>query len=201
MNVKYKMTGMAETLKTVLIASVLLIAVCLGWFFFFYHPKTSRLDIVKEETQDLVFKLQSLRVTEAQVFALGKQVEVIKNDIKLLHDKVIFKDDLPAAIKEIKASGHKFGLKFLNIIPDYASLINSKENEQEPNAGLLKLIVHFKLQGYYKSFGKFLSSLDKLPFYISLGEVRIVYNDSIHPQVDVLFDGVLFLHDRFNSEI
>ena len=84
--------------------SVLLIACCLGWFLVFYHPKTSRLDIVKEETQDRVFKLQSRRVTEAQVFALGKQVEVIKNDIKLLQDKVIFKDDLPAAIKEIKAS-------------------------------------------------------------------------------------------------
>ena len=142
-----------------------------------------------------------MRVSEAQVAALEKQVEVIKNDIKLTQEKIIFKDELPAAIKEIKTIGSKFGLKFHQIIPDYSSLINSKENEQEASAGLLRLIVHFKLQGYYKSFGKFLSSLDKLPFYMSLGEVTLVYNDSIHPQIDILFDGVLFLREKSNSEI
>jgi len=192
---------MNETLKAVLIASAILIALGLGWFFFFYQPKTSRLEIVKKETQDLIFKVKSIRVTNAEFIALRKQVEIIKNDIKLTQEKTIFKDDLPAALKKIKNSGSKFGLKFHQIIPDYPSLINSKENEQEANAGLLRLIVHFKLQGYYKSFGKFLSSLDKLPFYMSLREVTIVYNDSIHPEVDVLFDGVLFLYDKSNSEI
>ncbi len=192
---------MNGTLKAVLIASAILIALGLGWFFFFYQPKTSRLEIVKKETQDLIFKVKSIRVTNAEFIALGKQVEIIKNDIKLTQEKTIFKDDLPAALKKIKNSGSKFGLKFHQIIPDYPSLINSKENEQEANAGLLTLIVHFKLQGYYKSFGKFLSSLDKLPFYMSLREVTIVYNDSIHPQVDILFDGVLFLYDKSNSEI
>ena len=192
---------MTETLKTALIASALLIALCLGWFFFLYQPKTSRLEIVKKETQDLIFKVKSIRVTNAEVIALAKQVEIIKNEIKLTQEKIIFKHDLPAAIKKIKNSGSKFGLKFQQIIPDYPSLINSKEKEQKANAGLLRLTVHFKLQGYYKSFGKFLSSLDKLPFYMSLGEVTIVYNDNIHPQVEILFDGVLFLYDKSNSEI
>lgn len=192
---------MTETLKTVLIASALLIALCLGWFFFLYQPKTSRLEIVKKETQDLIFKVKSIRVTNAEVIALAKQVEIIKNEIKLTQEKIIFKHDLPAAIKKIKNSGSKFGLKFDQIIPDYTSLINSKEKEQEASAGLLRLTVHFKLQGYYKSFGKFLSSLEKLPFYMSLAEVRIVYSDNIHPQVGILFDGVLFLYDKSNSEI
>ena len=191
---------MTETLKTVLIASTLLIVLCLGWFFFLYQPTVSRLETIKEETQDIIFKLQSMRVTKAQVDALGKQVEVIKNDIKVKQEKIIFKDDLPAAIKQIKKTGGKFGLKFDQIIPDYVSLLDSKENELELNTGPLRLTVHFKLQGYYKSFGKFLSSIDKLPFYISLGEVRIVYNDSIHPQVDVLFDGILFLRNKSKSE-
>ena len=192
---------MTETLKTALIASALLIALCLGWFFFLYQPKTSKLAIVKKETQDLIFKVKSIRVTNAEVIALGKQVEAAKNEIKLTQRKTIFKDDLPAAIKKIKNSGSKFGLKFHQIIPDYTSLISSKEKEQEANAGLLRLTVHFKLQGYYKSFGKFLSSLDKLPFLVSLGEVTIIYNADIHPQLTILFDGVLFLYDKSNSEI
>ena len=192
---------MTETLKTALIASALLIALGLGWFFFLYQPKTSRLETIKKETQDLIFKVRSIRVTNAEVIALAKQVEIIKNEIKLTQEKIIFKHDLPAAIKKIKNSGSKFGLKFDQIIPDYTSLINSKEKEQESSAGLLRLTVHFKLQGYYKSFGKFLSSLEKLPFYMSLAEVRIVYSDNIHPQVGILFDGVLFLYDKSNSEI
>ncbi len=191
---------MTETLKTALIASAFLIALCLGWFFFLYQPESSKLAIVKKETQDLIFKVKSIRVTNAEVIALGKQVESIKNDLKLTQEKIIFKHDLPAAIKKIKNSGSKFGLKFHQIIPDYSSLINSKEKEQEANAGLLKLTVHFKLQGYYKSFGKFLSSLDKLPFLVSLGEVTIIYNADIHPQLTILFDGVLFLYDKSNSE-
>ncbi len=192
---------MTETLKTVLIASALLIALCVGWFFFLYQPKVSRLETVKEETQDIVFKLKSIHVTEAQVSALEKQVEIIKKNVKLKQKKIIFKDDLPAAIMEIKKTGGKFGLKFDQIIPDYSSLLNSEENEQESNSELLKLIVHFKLQGYYRNFGQFLGSLNELPFYMSLGEVRIGYNDSIHPEVDVLFDGVLFVHDKSKSEI
>ena len=192
---------MTETLKTALIASALLIALSLGWFFFLYQPKTSKLAIVKKETQDLIYKVKSIRVTNEEVIALGKQVESVKNEIKLTQKKIIFKDDLPAAIKKIKNSGSKFGLKFHQIIPDYTSLVNSKEKQQEANPGLLKLTVHFKLQGYYKSFGKFLSSLDKLPFLVSLGEVTIIYNDNIHPQVGILFDGVLFLYDKSKSEI
>jgi len=192
---------MTETLKTALIASALLIALGLGWFFFLFQPKTSRMETIKKETQDLIFKVRSIRVTNAEVIALGKQVEIIKNEIKLTQEKIILKDDLPAAIKKIKNSGSKFGLKFDQIIPDYTSLINSKEKEQESSAGLLRLTVHFKLQGYYKSFGKFLSSLEKLPFFMSLAEVRIVYNDNIHPQVAIFFDGVLFLYDKSNSEI
>ena len=109
---------MNETLKTLLIAGALLITLCLGWFFFLYQPKSSRLETVKEETQGIVFKLQSMRVTEAQVVALEKQVKIIKNDIKLTQDKIIFKDDLPAAIREIKTNGSKFGLKFHKIIPE-----------------------------------------------------------------------------------
>ncbi|MCH8981355.1 type 4a pilus biogenesis protein PilO [candidate division KSB1 bacterium] len=138
---------------------------------------------------------------QLKIDTLHNDLDGIKKDIKITQEKIIFKHDLPAAIKKIKNSGSKFGLKFQQIIPDYPSLINSKEKEQEANAGLLRLTVHFKLQGYYKSFGKFLSSLDKLPFYMSLGEVTIVYNDNIHPQVGILFDGVLFLYDKSNSEI
>lgn len=183
-----------------LIASALLITLCLGWFFLLYRPEVSKVEAIREKTEDLLIQLRSLRVTEAQVTILEKRVEGIKNEIKLTQNKMIAKDDLQVAINQVRKNGSWFGLKFHKIIPDYPSLIGSEE-AMHANSEVLELTVHFKMQGYYKNFGKFLSSLDKLPFYISLGEIRLVYNGLIHPEIDILMDAVLYLHQKKASKV
>ena len=78
-------------------------------------------------------------------------------------------------------------------------MIGSKE-AAPMNSEILQLTVHFKLQGYYKNFGKFLSSLDKLPFYISLGEIMLVYNERVYPKIDIQMDVVLYLRQHGAAE-
>ncbi|MFQ5675152.1 MAG: hypothetical protein ACE5G1_04585 [bacterium] len=192
------MPKISSTAKTVLIASAFLLTLCFGWFFLLYQPKVSKMETIKEETQNIIFKLQSLRVTEEQVASLEKQVELLKRQTKLTQNKIMTKDDLQAAIAAMRKIGRRFGLKFDKIIPDYPSLIGSNDAKQS-NPEVLKLIIHFKMQGYYMNFGKFLSSLDKLPFYVSLGEMTLVYNPLIHPEIDILLDAVVYL--RTNSAV
>lgn len=181
-----------------LIASALLLTLCLGWFFLLYTPKVSKMETIKEETQNIVFKLQSLQVTDEQVESLEKQVELLESQTKRTQNKIMTKDDLQEAVAAMRKIGRRFGLKFHKIIPDYSSLIGSDDAEQL-NPEVLKLTVHLKLQGYYTNFGKFLSSLDELPFYVSLGEMTLVYNPVIHPEIDILLDAVVYL--RANSAV
>ena len=58
---------------------------------------------------------------------------------------------------------------------------------------ILKLHVQMKIQGRYRSFGKFAESFMSLPFHISVDELTLLFNQKIHPQIDILVDAILYL--------
>lgn len=185
---------MNESLRALLIAVGLLLVICAAWFFLFYLPEVARVNDIKNETDDLVTKLQSFRVDDRQLAALEAQVKTLKTQIESTQKKIIKKDGLKSAVTQIEVQGRKFGLKFLTIIPDYDSLMEVDQQDQSDKE-VLQLTVHIKLQGTYRSFGRFLESLRELPFLVSLGEISLLYNEKIFPRLDVLADTILYLQE------
>jgi len=179
-------------LKPLLIAAAVLLGVCCAWYFFLYDPGLSKLQVINDETEKLLVKLQSFRVTDEQLSSLEEQIRKIDNELHQVQAKVLPKGELPLVIDQIQKKGRVFGLKFSAIIPEYKSLVNAEEPESG-SGDLIKLTVHAQLQGYYKNFGRFLESLAQLPFYVSLGEISLVYHEPVYPQIVILVDFVLYL--------
>ncbi len=185
---------MNESLKVLLLAMGLLLAACCLWFFFFYRPEISRMKDIEKATQDLVSKLQSFRVDDRQIAALEQRVRTLKTEVESTQRKIINKDALKSAVRQLEQQGRKFGLKFQTIIPDYTSLMEVGRQD-ESGEDVMQLTVHIKLQGRYRNFGRFLESLGELPFLISLGEISILYNEKVFPQLEVLMDTILYLQE------
>ncbi|MFQ5604858.1 MAG: type 4a pilus biogenesis protein PilO [bacterium] len=190
---------MPQSLKSLFLILALTILIGMGWYFAVYRPDWVKLQAFKEESKKLLVQLQSFKVTDAQISALQAQVEKIQDEILTTRSKLIPKENLSQAVNELRNCGSRFGLKFNQVIPEYKSLIKLPDVEQTPSE-IINLPVHVKLQGYYKNFGRFVEALRELPFYVSVGEVIIVYNEAIHPRVEILVDMILFLTDRTETQ-
>ncbi len=184
---------MLDTFKPLILLASLFVVICVVWYFILYQPDVLKLNVIKDEFQELVYRFQSLRVSDQQILALEAQIKNLQTEIDRTEKKLIQKDNLASIIQQIQWKARTFGLKFERVIPDYQSLMNSPDAKQD-SAQVLKLTVHMKLQGYYKNFGKFINSLSEMPFYITLGEMTLLYNETIHPQIDIIVDAVLYLN-------
>ncbi len=184
------MKPIMDLLKPFLATLAVLIGASVGWYVFLYRPDLSKSQALKEQTEELMMQLQSLRVTDVQVSTLQTQIEKLQLELAKTTARVRPKDDLPKLIAEIKARGAAHGLTFVSIIPEYNALVQQPENQ---DAEIIKLIVHFQIRGYYKNFGRFIETLAALPFFVSLGDFSLIYEESVFPQVLINVDLALFL--------
>jgi len=185
---------MSESLKSIIIASVLLIILAGTWFLFLYQPEVSKLQLLKEKTEDVLLQLQSLRVTDEQLNALEQKVAVLRAEIATAQSRIMPKNDLPAIVDKLRRKGERYGMKFNNIIPDYNSLVDA-QTEEQAETDILQLTIHLKMQGYYKNLGRFIESLEDMPVFVSVGELSINYQEKVHPELEIFLDVIVFLKD------
>ncbi len=183
---------MFKAFKTLIVAGVMLALSCTSWYVFFYRPQTSRLATLKQESERMLLTLQSFRVSDTQLKALEAQVDSLHQEIERTRQRLMPKHDLPLAIAQIRTLAGRFGLTLERVLPDYVTLLPAPD---DPNAGgeILKLTVHLQMQGRYRDLGRFMESLRELPFFVSVGELTIAYNEAIHPRLNIMLDAVLFL--------
>lgn len=185
---------MLKPFKNLFLAGSVLALLCLAWYLMLYRTEVSKLHLLKQETQNVAWKLQSLRVTEEQIASLETQIGSLQSELAKTQRKLLAKNDLPKIIQRIQRRARRYGLRFGQVIPDYEMLIAIPDQENGPS-DILQLTVHMKLQGYYKNFGNFVNSLPTLPFYVSVGEVTLLYNETIHPELEIIVDTVLYLRE------
>jgi Tfp pilus assembly protein PilO len=183
---------MFESLKPLLIATGLLIALSIGWYFLLYRPDAKKLESVEADFEDLVLKVQSFSVSEAQISTFETQIKKLDDEIALTQSKLITKEELSGTIKTLKKRAGSYGLKFTTILPDFDSLMDDPENKGAAEE-VLQLHVQMKIQGRYKNFGKFTESFTSLPFLISIDDLTLLFNPKTHPKIDILVEAILYL--------
>jgi len=186
---------MSGSVKTLLIVVVVLLLTTFAWFFLLYQPKSLKLESLKAETEDMLLKLRSFRVSSEQIATLESQVESLKKEITAKTGKVVPKERLPEIVESIRQQGRRHGLQFEQLIPDYQALIPIQDETAEVTE-VMKLTLHIQLQGYYKSFGRFVASLQELPYLISVGDVALAYSDELHPKLMITMDAILYLRPQ-----
>ncbi len=188
---------MSDSVKTLLIAIGLLVLISTAWFFLLYNPKVSKISEIKQQTQKLIDRIRSFRVTQDHVDDLETQIAAISKEIAANEARVISKDELPGIVRQIHKTGRKYGVDFKKIIPDYDSLIEIGRNS---NDEIYELVMHIQLRATYKQFGLFLEALDKMPFMVSLGEMTMAYSPESFPRLAIEVGMILYLDEKTVSE-
>ena len=190
---------MSELKRTLLLAGILICVTSFGWFLFFYRPKIAEINRLRGDTERLLTKFRLIKVSDIQIQNLQERVVNLEKEISVNQTKVFPKSELPSIVRQIKRKGISFGLKFLNITPEYDSLIRVPDDE-DASSDLIKLVVHFQLQGTYKNCGRFIDSMEEFPFFISVGEISFYYTEKIYPQLEFMLDAILYLRETVDLE-
>ena len=190
---------MSELKRALLLATILIIATSVGWFFFFYRPKVDEIKKLRQDSENLLTKFRVIKVSDIQIEHLQKQVVNLEKEIAVNQTKVFPKSELPSIVRQIERKGRALGLKFYNIIPEYDSLIRVPDKGND-GSDLIKLLVHFKFQSRYKNCGRFIDSMEEFPFFISVGEISFYYTENIYPELQIMLDAILYLRETVDVE-
>jgi len=139
---------MKEHAKVLLIVGGCLLAICASWVFFLYRPEISRAGALREESEQLMAKLRSLQVTDAQIADLEESVRGLQAELERTQSRVVPRDSLPAAVQRIRRHAARYGIKLYKILPDYDTLVSSKEGEATA-ISVKSLTLYMKLRGRY----------------------------------------------------
>ncbi len=183
---------MSDSTKTLLLAVVVLLALCAGWFMVHYRPNLIKVQALQQKKEELMDQIRGFRISAAELDALEQQVKMQRQSLKTTRARLVQKDELGQAVEQIRNGGKRHGLQFQQIIPDYASLMTIG-SLSDAATEVQKLTVHLNMRGGYKNFGRFLESLSKLPFLVSLGDVSVVYHKGAQPELELVADAQLFV--------
>lgn len=189
---------MSDTQRTLIITGFLILTLITAWYAFIYRPKMIEIKSIKLETENLLNKLRSFRVSQRQIVTLEKKLEQLEKEIQSTQSRIPTKTEFPQALQQIKILGGRYGLKFLNILPEYDSLIAMPTNPDDSE--MIQITVHIQLQGRYKNYGQFLEALKDLPFYVSLGDMILSYKKEYFPELEIMLDVILYLRRESSNQ-
>ena len=155
---------MTEQKKFYLLLSGLLLAVFL-WFYFYYIPT---LDVINESKAKLLTydtKISSAADASENLENIQKTVEDLRKELDYLEKKIVDKSKLENFAKLMESEAKKYKLTIINVSP----VVNYyfKIGDINPTGTYIaRLPFEMNLTANFMSFSKFLSNLDKLPFYI-----------------------------------
>lgn len=180
--------------QTLILTGVLLIAVCAGWYVLLYQPKAAKIESFRTETNKLLTKIQSLKVSDQKLAQLEKKVKDLQAENSRLLARIYPKSELSVITAQLKKHGAQYGLKYEVILPDYESLLSDPTFERK-ESDLITLPLHLTFKGQYLRVGHFIESLQDLPFLISVGEVSIIHNEEKSSELLITLEAVLYLRE------
>jgi Tfp pilus assembly protein PilO len=155
---------MTEQKKFYLLLTGLLLAVFL-WFYFYYIPT---LDLINQNKARLLTygtKISSASDASENIENINKTLEDLKSELSYLEKKIVDKSKLENFAKLMESEAKKYKLSVINVSP----VVNYyfKIGDINPSGTYIaRLPFEMNLTANFMSFSKFLSNLDKLPFYI-----------------------------------
>ena len=174
---------MTEQKKFYLLLTGLLLSVFL-WFYFYYIPT---LDVINESKAKLLTygtKISSASDASDNLENIQKTLEDLKSELDYLEKKIVDKSKLENFAKLMESEAWKYKLSIINVSP----VVNYyfKIGDINPSGTYIaRLPFEMNLTANFMSFSKFLSNLDKLPFYIHPEGFSIEASKKVPGELDI----------------
>lgn len=179
--------------KNLSIAVAIFIIVTIAWFALIYKPKRSEVVELADKIKELSFQVEGLLAQDRQIKNIEAEIDSIRRTTTNLEMRIFQKERFPEMARLIEDRGTDYGLHFSTIAPDYDALLRLDAEKRDELGALVVLPVTFAVQGDFIRLGRFIESLEKLPFLFSISQLHVEATAESYPEVIVNMDGVLFL--------
>ncbi len=178
--------------KKYLIGSGIVIITVILWLVFYFQPIRSSVIKYSTDVKEWKQKISIASISKDEINKFEVIVDNLKSEIKNIEKKIYHVEEIDNIATELINFTKTYGLKVQSMVPDYAILFPLDQVEGTGKL-LVKLPLKLKMTGRYKSVGKFLDDIEKLPFIFSVDEVMIDADVLMHPQLRITIKGYLFL--------
>jgi Tfp pilus assembly protein PilO len=179
--------------KNLTVAMAIFLILTIAWFALIYKPKRSEVVKLAKKIKELSFQVEGLLAQDRQITDIEAEIDSIRRTTTNLEMRIYQKERFPEMAQLIEERGRQYGLNFSTIAPDYDALLRLDAEKRDELGPLVILPVAFAVQGEFLRFGRFIESLDRLPFLFSISQVHIEATAESYPEIVANMDGVLFL--------
>jgi Tfp pilus assembly protein PilO len=184
-----------EAYRRLAIRAGSLVSIVLLWYFVLYRPQSQTSKEARVQVDRLGKEIQAITATEQKLEMLRRRLAIVDSSIERLESKVYPKQRLPEILQEMEIRGRQFDLRFKSIFPDYAIMFTEDSSEVSP-AGLMRVPVHFIIEGGYISLGRYLETLPEMPWAVTVGGLDVrLWRDS-YPRLMIDLLGYIYVYDE-----
>ncbi|MBN1213730.1 MAG: hypothetical protein JXA92_14245 [candidate division Zixibacteria bacterium] len=147
-------------------------ALCL-WFFFVYTPMTEKHQAVKIETAEKEKKLVDFNKTLAELSNFVQTSSNLESYKVELSSRLYSKNEILKLFEQLDRDAARNQLQITEIIPPLEELLALNKTVPNPEEPLF-LNITLRFNGNFINFGKYLSHLEKAPFFRGINYSKIV---------------------------
>ena len=172
------------------------LALCIAaWYITLFQPVTAKVANIEQEMVSEHDSIAASQRYNTQTLALTAQTEQIRQQIGALDSRFPPRDSVVALAKYLINFAGERGLDLIQIQPSLFELY-ALEKGGAPISGrfVMHLPIRFKLEGRYLDLGRMLDDVNKLPFNLTVADMRIAVIPDRAPLIEAELEVYLYVH-------
>lgn len=171
-----------------------LAAVVILWYAGLYRPQAQMSEQVRNQVNSLSQEVKAVTATEPRIEKLRQRLALLDSSIQQMEAKIYPKQRLPEVLIMMQEEGRKHGLQFKSIFPDY-DILFTQDSTLVSSTGLMRIPVHFIMEGSYVPLGRYLETLPDMPWRVVVGGVDIRLWRESYPRLMIDLLAYIYVYD------
>lgn len=178
--------------KFYIVASIFLVLVA-AWVMFYYLPILEDISDNKIKSGSYNTKITSASKAQVNIEEAQKSFKLVEDEIAGLEKKLVDKKQLEKIANILKSHATKYNVSVINISPIVTYYFKITESDEKNSGVLTRLPFEMNLSATFLNFGKFLSDIQHLPFYIHPEGVKIEVSKNSLTLLDINFKASIYV--------
>ena len=159
------------------------------WYLAFYNSQSRKISELKADIEQINRNLSAAKNSAGGMQKINDEIKAIKEEIEQMQKRIPSKDKLLFVSSAIEKRGKQYGLKFQEVVPKKEILFS----ENKGGTSITKIPINISMTGEYFALGKFIDSLESLPFLVKAGSITISA-DNNYPELEIYLVIYVYLY-------
>jgi len=160
----------------------------IAWYAILYRTLHNKQNSITQEINALEKNLKDMKTAPGEIEKLMEEIELLNTEIAKEHTKIRPRSELLQISEAIAEKATSLGLDISRIIPEKENVIQESDEE------VIRIPIQIWLSGEYVSLGRFIESLEDLPFLVRSGSFQMSSDDDTYPFIDIYLTLYVYLY-------